>query len=290
MKKTNRRAPRRREDGQPFKRTLGQHFLYDRTLLASLTASTGITKADSVLEIGPGSGLLTACLCEAAGRVLAVELDESLIPVLRAALAAYPNVAIVQGDIRRLSLPALCAPLGQGFFVIANIPYHLTSPILEQLLSTGLPIRQASVMVQREVANKLLASPGTKEYGLLSLKAQFYCKPSLAAHVPAAAFTPPPKVDSAFVNLPFRQAPPWPAADEGLLFRLAKAGFGQRRKTLVNALQGVLPLCAAELRVILGDLNLPATVRGEALSLRDWIGFSNACHAKGDRTGTGGQG
>jgi len=290
LKKSCQKALRRREDGLPFKRGLGQHFLYDRALLASLVASTGVTKADNVLEIGPGSGMLTACLCEAAGRVLAVEVDESLLPFLRAALAPYSNAIIVQGDIRRLPLQTLCAPLGQGFFVIANIPYHLTSPILDLLLGTGLPIRQVSVMVQQEVADKLLAAPGAKDYGLLSLKAQFYCEPALAIRVPAAAFTPPPKVDSAFMNLPFRQAQPWPVTDERLLFRLMKAGFGQRRKTMVNALHGALPLGAAELRGILAELGLPAAVRGEALSLREWIYFANACHEKGNKTKTGGQG
>jgi len=277
LKKNCPRAPRKREDGLPFKRALGQHFLNDRILLASLVASTGVTKADNVLEIGPGSGMLTACLCEAAGRVWAVEVDESLIPFLRAALAPYPNAVIIQGDIRRLPLQDVCAPMGHGFFVIANIPYHLTSPILDLLLGSKLPIRQASVMVQREVAEKMVAAPGEKGYGVLSLKVQYYCEPSVVAHVPAAAFAPPPKVDSAFVNLPFRQAPPWPTADEGLLFRLVKAGFGQRRKTLANALRGTLPLGMAELRDILTELGLPAAVRGEALSLREWISFANRC-------------
>ncbi len=277
MKKSFQKAQRRREDGLPFKHDLGQHFLYDEALLAALVASTGITKADNVLEIGPGSGMLTARLCEAAGQVLAVEADESILPLLRLTLEPYSNVRLVQGDIRRQNLKELCAPLGQGLFVVANIPYNLTTPIFELLLESGLPLRQISVMVQKEVADKLLAKPSTAAYGILSVKAQYRCQPSLACFVPASAFTPPPKVDSAFVNLPFRESPPLPAMDERLLFSLIKAGFGQRRKTLQNAVRGVLPIDGEALHMLLKQLDLSPTIRGEALSVTDWIRFSNAC-------------
>lgn len=280
MKKSFQKARRRREDGLPFKHDLGQHFLYDKALLQSLVASTGVSKEDSVLEIGPGSGMLTACLCEAAGQVLAVEVDESLLPLLNASLAPYRNVTVKHGDIRRLPLPELCAPLGQGFFVIANIPYNVTTPILDLLLDSGLPIAQISLMVQKEVADKLLARPSEEAYGPLSVKAQYRGEPSLACIVPAEVFTPPPKVDSAFVNIPLRQSPPLPVADEKLLFALVKAGFGQRRKTLVNALKIILPLEGDAVRDILQSLNLSPTIRGEALDVADWIRFANACQKR----------
>ncbi len=282
MKKSFQRAQQRREDGRAFKHDLGQHFLYDTALLTSLVASTGVGKADSVLEIGPGSGMLTACLCQAAGQVLAVEVDETVLPLLRVALEPYPNATVVQGDIRQQNLQALCAPLGPDFYVIANIPYNVTTPIFELLLGSGLPIRQISVMVQQEVADKLLAAPSTASYGLLSVKAQYYGQPSLACRVPAACFTPPPKVDSAFVNLPLRKEPPLPVLDEKLLFSLVKAGFGLRRKTLTNAVKGVLPLDMEALRQVLESLGLSPTVRGEALGVEDWIRFANACKEKMD--------
>ncbi len=277
MKKSFRKPRPRREDGLSFKHDLGQHFLYDKALLASLVASTGVGKKDAVLEIGPGSGMLTACLCEAAGQVLAVEADESLLPLLRVSLASYENVTLRQGDIRRMPLGELCAPLGQGFFVIANIPYNITTPILDLLLDSGLPMAQISLMVQKEVADKLLARPSEEAYGLMSVKAQYRGEPALVQIVPAEAFTPPPKVDSAFVNLPLRQAPPLPVADERLLFALLKAGFGQRRKTLTNALRPALPLSGEEIRDVLLALGLSPTLRGEALSVVDWIRLANEC-------------
>lgn len=280
MKKSFQKGQRRREDGLPFKHDLGQHFLYDKALLQALVASTGVGKAHSVLEIGPGSGMLTACLCEAAGQVLAVEADESLLPLLRVSLASYSNVTVAHGDIRRLPLRELCAPLGQGFFVIANIPYNITTPLLDLLLDSGLPMAQISLMVQKEVADKLLAQPSEEAYGLLSVKAQYYGEPALVRIVPAQAFTPPPKVDSAFVNLPLRGAPPLPVADERLLFSLVKAGFGQRRKTLVNALRSALPLSGEALRELLSALGLSPTVRGEALGVSDWIRLANACRER----------
>ena len=281
MKKSFQKASRR-TDGLPYNHRLGQHFLHDQCLLEDLVAATGITRQDHVLEIGPGSGMLTACLCRAAAQVLAVEVDETLLPLLRVSLAAYPNFTLVHGDIRRLRLAELCAPLGQGFFVIANIPYNITSPILDLFIGNALPVRQLSVMVQQEVADKLLAAPGDPGYGPLSLRAQFYCHPALVCAVPAQAFTPPPKVDSAFVNLPFRQEPPYPTADPKLLFQLIKGSFTQRRKTLTNALKGVLPpaISPSFLHQALEALSLSPTVRGEALSLQEWILLANAVAAQ----------
>jgi len=266
---------------------MGQHFLYDLSLLRSLVESTGIHKTDAALEIGTGSGMLTACLSDAANRVITVDADESIIRYAKASLSAKPNVTYVTGDIRRLNLEKLCEPLGESFYVIANIPYNITTPILNLLWTSALPIQQISVMVQKEVADKLLAIPSTENYGLLSVSCQYYCETRLDRIVPAAAFTPPPKVNSAFIHMIRRKEPPAPVQNELLLFRLLKAGFGLRRKTLSNAIKGALPLTGEEIHRILTTLGLSPTIRGEALSVAEWIGFANACHQAVSRKTSG---
>lgn len=280
------KAQHRQREGIQYKHDLGQHFLYDTALLTSLVERTGVSKEDSVLEIGPGSGALTRCLSQAAARVVAVEVDEAILPYLRATLKGAQNVTVVQGDIRRQDLKALCTPLGEGFYVIANIPYNITTPILQLFLGSDLPVRQMSVMIQKEVADKLLALPGDENYGLTSFKCRYYCEPEMVAVVPAEMFTPPPKVDSAFVNLRFRKAPLLPIADEALLFRMVTAAFNLRRKTLCNALSGVLSLSGDELRGELSALSLSPTVRGEALSIPQWIALANACARRADSAQT----
>lgn len=274
MKKSFERASKR--EGIAYKHDLGQHFLYDEALLRSLVASAGVSRADGVLEIGPGAGTLTKCLCEAAGRVIAVEVDHDVLPFLRLYTQGAENLTVVEGDIRRMNLRQLCQPLGDRFFVIANIPYNITTPIFELLWDSGLPIRQISVMVQKEVADKLMARPSTPSYGILSVRCQLLCSPTLVQIVPASCFTPPPKVDSAFIRLDVRDQPPLPVRDEKLLMRMVKAGFGMRRKTLANALKGVVE--TQRLREALAALNLPEAVRGEALSVEEWIALSNRCY------------
>lgn len=274
MKKSYVQARRREVGGITYKHDLGQHFLYDEALLSSLVKATGVGKDDSVLEIGPGAGTLTKCLCQAAGRVLAVEVDRDILPFLRVATEGYDNLTVVEGDVRKLKLESVCASLGEGFYVIANIPYNITTPILELLWDSNLPIRQISVMIQKEVADKLMASPSTPAYSLLSVRCQYFSKPSLVQVVPAECFTPPPKVDSAFVRLDMRAEPPAPVQDERLMWRLVRAGFGMRRKTLVNALKGVVE--SERLREALSQLGLSASVRGEALSVLEWIALANA--------------
>ena len=275
MKKSFEQGRRRETGGIAYKHDLGQHFLYDEPLLRSLVSATGVTKEDSVLEIGPGAGTLTKCLCEAAGKVISVEVDHDILPFLRMHTEGCDNLTIVEGDVRRLNLQEICQPLGDGFYVIANIPYNITTPIFELLWDSGLPIRQISVMIQKEVADKLMASPSTSAYGILSVKCQLLCEPSLVEVVPAECFTPPPKVDSAFVRLDMRREPPAPVRDEKLLMRMVKAGFGMRRKTLVNALKGTVD--AEKLRAALEALGLSPSVRGEALSVTEWIALANAC-------------
>lgn len=275
MKKSYLKAERRREDGARYKHDLGQHFLYDTALLYYLVQQAGVTKTDRVLEIGPGAGTLTVCLCEAAERVIAVEVDETVIPFLRVATEGFGNVEIVQGDIRRLDLAAMVKLLGDDFLVVANIPYNITTPIFELFWGSGLPIKQMSVMVQKEVAEKLVAKPGDPAYGLMSVRCRYYCEPEIVEQVPASAFTPPPKVDSAFVNLPFRKQPPVAVKDEALLWRIIRASFSQRRKTLLNTLKGVTQHTPDDLRKVLDKLGLSQTVRGEVLEISQWIALAN---------------
>ncbi len=275
MKKSYENGRKREGNGIRYKHDLGQHFLYDEELLRSLVAATGIGKNDCVLEIGPGAGTLTKCLCEAAGRVIAVEVDHDVIPFLRMKTEAYDHLTIVEGDIRKLDIRALCEPLGDGFYVIANIPYNITTPIFDLLWESGLPIKQISVMIQKEVAEKLMAEPSTEMYGILSVRCQYLCIPNLVEIVPAECFTPPPKVDSAFVRMDMRREPLMPVLDEKLMMRMVKAGFGMRRKTLTNALKGVID--AAILRDALQTCGIEATIRAEALSVAEWIALSNSC-------------
>ena len=275
MKKSFENARRRENGGIHYKHDLGQHFLYDEALLKSLVEATGVTKEDCVLEIGPGAGTLTQCLCAAAGKVIAIEVDHDVIPYLKANNASADNLTVVEGDVRKLDLKEICAPLGENFYVIANIPYNITTPIFEMLWDSGLPIKQISVMIQKEVAEKLMATPSTELYGILSVRCQLLSVPSLVQIVPAECFTPPPKVDSAFVRLDMRSEPPMPVKDEKLLMRMVKAGFGMRRKTLTNALKGVVD--GKVLREAIEQTGLSATVRGEALSVEQWITLSNAC-------------
>lgn len=275
MKKSYVHAQNRRDHGVKYKHDLGQHFLYDEPLLRSLVERTGVSKNDTVLEIGPGSGMLTKCLCDAAKHVLAVEVDTDVLPFLRVKTQSCDNLTIVQGDIRKLNIKELCEPLGENFFVIANIPYNITTPIFDLLWESGLPIERICVMIQKEVAEKLMAAPSTDAYGLLSVKCQYRCQPNLIAIVPAEAFTPPPKVDSAFIRLDCLKEPPIPCADEKLFFTMVKAGFALRRKTLTNALKGLVD--TNKLRSTLEASGLPLTVRGEALDVTQWITIANAC-------------
>ena len=274
MKKSFEKARYRREDGREYKHDLGQHFLYDEALLSRLVDSTGLTEEECVLEIGPGTGMLTQFLARKAKRVIAVETDESLIPFLKLKMEEYPNLEVVHGDIRKQNLQELCAPLGENFFVIANIPYSITTAIFDMLWQSGLPIRQISVMIQKEVADKLMAAPSTESYGLTSVRCQYYSVPELEEVVPAELFTPPPKVDSAFIHLHMRKEPPVPVKDEKLLMRMLKSAFSLRRKTLTNALKGVVE--PDKLRSAMEACGLKPTARGEELNVEKWIQLSNA--------------
>ena len=267
-----------RESNLRYKQSLGQNFLYDEELLAELTAAAEVTKDEDVLEIGPGCGSLTRHLCRAARRVLAVELDERLIPLLEAFMAEEKNLTVVQGDVMSLNLREVTKDLEPPFAVVANIPYYITTPLIRLLLSGDLPVSRLALMVQQEVADKILASPGEEAWGPLSILCRFLCEPRLAVKVPAEMFTPPPKVDSAFVVLPLREKPAVEVKSREMFFRVANAAFALRRKTMVNNLCASFRMERADALRVMAEAGLDEKVRGEKLSLEELARLANVIH------------
>ena len=265
-----------RESNLRYKQSLGQNFLYDEDLLAELTEAAGVTKDEDVLEIGPGCGSLTKHLCDSANRVLAVELDERLIPLLSAFLEDKKNLTVIQGDVMSLNLAEVTADLKKPFAVVANIPYYITTPLIRLLLSGDLPVSRLALMVQQEVADKILASPGEEGWGPLSILCQFLCEPRLAVKVPAEMFTPPPKVDSAFVVLPLREKPAVEVKDREMFFRVANAAFALRRKTMVNNLCATFRVERAQALAWMAAAGLDEKIRGEKLTLEEIASLSDA--------------
>ncbi len=265
-----------RESNLRYKQSLGQNFLYDEELLASLTEAAGVTKDEDVLEIGPGCGSLTKHLCDAANRVLAVELDERLIPLLRAFLDEKKNLTVIQGDVMALNLKEITADLKAPFAVVANIPYYITTPLIRLLLENALPVSRLALMVQQEVADKILASPGEEGWGPLAILCQFLCEPYLAMKVPAEMFTPPPKVDSAFVVLPLRETPAVDVKNREMFFRVASAAFALRRKTMVNNLCATFRADRAQALRWMERAGLDEKIRGEKLSLGELAALADA--------------
>ena len=265
-----------RESGLRYKQSLGQNFLYDEELLARLTEAAGVTAQEDVLEIGPGCGSLTAHLCDAANRVLAVELDERLIPLLNAFLEQKKNLTVVQGDVMALDLKQVTKDLKAPFAVVANIPYYITTPLIRLLLSGDLPVSRLALMVQQEVADKILASPGEESWGPLSVLCQFLCEPYLALKVPAECFTPPPKVDSAFVVLPLRDKPAVEVRSREMFFRVAGAAFALRRKTMLNNLCATFRAERAQALAWLQEAGLDEKIRGEKLTLEQLAKLADA--------------
>ena len=258
-----------RESNLRYRQSLGQNFLYDENLLAELTAEAGVTRDEDVLEIGPGCGSLTKHLCDAANRVLAVELDERLIPLLRGFLDDKKNLTVVQGDVMALNLQEVTKDLKKPFAVVANIPYYITTPLIRLLLTGGLPVSRLALMVQQEVADKILASPGEESWGPLSILCRFLCEPRLAVRVPAEMFTPPPKVDSAFVVLPLRETSAVEVRDREMFFRVANAAFAMRRKTMLNNLCATFRVDRAAALGWLENAGLDDRIRGEKLTLEE---------------------
>lgn len=263
-----------------FQKKFGQNFLIDGHVIEKIIAAAGIGKEDVVLEIGPGIGTLTQRLCEAAGDVVAVEIDRNLIPILTGDTCKdYANLQIISGDIMKTDIPELLRPFGKRpVKVVANLPYYITTPILMKLLEDRLPIESITVMVQKEVAERMETGPGTKDYGALSLAVQYYSEPYLAANVPANCFMPRPNVGSAVIRLTIHEEPPVQVKDEKHMFALIRASFNQRRKTLVNGIGNAaeLPYSKEQVAAALTKLGMSETVRGEALTLADFAALSDA--------------
>lgn len=260
--------------GFAFRKKYGQNFLIDTRVLDKIIAAAGVTRDDTVLEIGPGIGTMTQCLAEAAGQVIAVEIDDNLIPILRETLADYSNITIINEDILKVDIRRLAHEAGGGrpIKVVANLPYYITTPIIMGLFESGAEIDNITVMVQKEVAERMSAGPGSKDYGALSLAVQYYAEPYLVANVPQNCFIPRPNVGSAVIRLTRHREPPVKVADPALMFKLIRASFGQRRKTLQNGLNNSpeLSFSKEQIAAAIGSLGVPAAIRGEALTLEQF--------------------
>ncbi|MCI8466342.1 MAG: 16S rRNA (adenine(1518)-N(6)/adenine(1519)-N(6))-dimethyltransferase RsmA [Lachnospiraceae bacterium] len=262
-----------------FQKKFGQNFLIDTHVLGKIIRAAGITERDFVLEIGPGIGTMTQYLAEAAGHVCAVEIDRNLIPILEETLADYGNVSVLNEDILKVDVAALAREKngGRPIKVVANLPYYITTPIIMGLFENHVPVESITVMVQKEVADRMKSGPGSKDYGALSLAVQYYAETYLVANVPPNCFMPRPKVGSAVIRLTCHREPPVKVKDERLLFGLIRASFNQRRKTLQNSLSHSpeLSVTKEEIAAALEELGLSPTVRGEALTLEQFAGLAD---------------
>lgn len=266
-----------RKRGFRTKHSLGQHFLFDEDLLARLVELAGVTEEDDVLEIGPGSGALTRQLAARARRVLALEIDQELLPVLAETLAGYPNATVMLGDILRTDVAGLAAAHFPGRFkIVANLPYYLTTELLTHLLTAKLPMDTFAVMVQAEVGEKMTAGPGDPGYGRLALLCRYFASARKALHVPAGSFSPPPKVDSVFMRLDMRVEPPVRCENEALLLRVIRCAFVMRRKTLANNLRAAFALDQAGALACVRAAGLPADIRGERMDLIAFAALTDA--------------
>lgn len=262
-----------------FQKKFGQNFLIDTRILEEIIEASGVGKDDFVLEIGPGIGTMTQYLCEAAREVVAVEIDNNLIPILKDTLAAYHNVEVLNEDILKVDINRLAQEKngGRPIKVVANLPYYITTPIIMGLFESHVPIDSITIMVQKEVADRMQVGPGTKDYGALSLAVQYYAKPEIVVNVPPSCFMPQPKVGSAVIRLTRHEKPPVDVKDEKLMFQIIRASFNQRRKTLANGLSNFpqLQLGKQQVTDCITALGVPATIRGEALSLEQFAQLSN---------------
>ena len=259
------------------KRSLGQNFLTDEGLFEQLVDLSGVTKEDAVLEIGAGAGGMTKVLSKRCRKVISIEIDDALLPILGVVLQQCGNVQLVHGDVMRLNLPEITKDLGP-FHVVANIPYYLTTDLMTMLFTSGMPIESISVMVQKEAAEKMAAHPGEEGYGMLSVRAQYDYQPEIALDVPACLFTPPPKVDSAFIVMPRREKPAVEVQDEKLFFRVAAAAFAMRRKTMENNLISSFRVSREQAGEWMEKSGLDRGVRGETLSLQDFAAIADTIH------------
>lgn len=262
-----------------FQKKYGQNFLIDTSVLDRIIAAAQITKEDCVLEIGPGIGTMTQYLAEAAREVVAVEIDKALIPILKDTLSAYDNVTVINDDILKVDINRIAAEKNSGkpIKVVANLPYYITTPIIMGLFEEHVPLESITIMVQKEVADRMQVGPGTKDYGALSLAVQYYAKPEIVANVPPNCFIPRPNVGSAVIRLTRYAQPPVQVKDEQKMFALIRASFNQRRKTLVNGLGNAanLPYSKEQVAAALESMGLSPTVRGETLTLVQFAQLSD---------------
>jgi len=265
--------------GFAFQKKFGQNFLIDAHVLDKIIAAAGVTADDMVLEIGPGIGTMTQYLAERARQVTAVEIDTNLIPILKETLSDYDNVTVINEDILKVDIKKLAEEYNAGkpIKVVANLPYYITTPIIMGLFESGVPIDNITVMVQKEVADRMQVGPGSKDYGALSLAVQYYAEPYIVANVPPNCFIPRPNVGSAVIRLTRYQEPPVQVKDPKLMFKLIRASFNQRRKTLLNGLNNSpeLSFGKEQIAAAIEQLGVPAAVRGEALTLEQFARLSD---------------
>ena len=267
-----------------FQKKFGQNFLIDSNVLESIIRGAEITKDDFVLEIGPGIGTMTQYLCEAARQVVAVEIDKMLIPILEDTLSEYDNVEVINQDVLKVDIKSLAEEKNNGkpIKVVANLPYYITTPIIMGLFESGVPIDSITIMVQKEVADRMQTGPGSKDYGALSLAVQFYATAKVILNVSATCFMPRPNVDSAVIKLTRHKEPTVNVADEKLMFKIIRASFNQRRKTLANGLNNApdIHLSKEVIQESIEELGVPVTIRGEALTLQQFAQLSNIIGSK----------
>lgn len=263
------------ENGFTFHKKYGQNFLIDSHVIDKIISVADLDKNSRVLEIGPGIGTLTQYLAEAAGDVVAVEIDDKLIPILSKTLAEYDNVRVIHGDILKQDTEQIFG--GKPFKIVANLPYYITTPIIMSLLESGVPAQSITVMIQKEVAERMQAAPGSKNYGALSLAVQYYAEPYLAANVPPNCFMPRPNVGSAVINLKRLETPPVSVKDPSQMFKLIRGAFNQRRKTLANAVANFdgVAYSREDVEKALEVMGLDTRVRGEALTLEQFAALSD---------------
>lgn len=263
-----------------FQKKFGQNFLIDSNVLESIIRGAEITKDDFVLEIGPGIGTMTQYLCEAARQVVAVEIDKMLIPILEDTLSEYDNVEVINQDVLKVDIKFLAEEKNNGkpIKVVANLPYYITTPIIMGLFESGVPIDSITIMVQKEVADRMQTGPGSKDYGALSLAVQYYATAKVILNVSATCFMPRPNVDSAVIKLTRHKEPTVNVADEKLMFKIIRASFNQRRKTLVNGLKNSPELSFSKEQIVkaIEKIGKPETIRGEALTLEEFAELANA--------------
>ena len=263
-----------------FQKKFGQNFLIDSNVLESIIRGAEITKDDFVLEISPGIGTMTQYLCEAARQVVAVEIDKMLIPILEDTLSEYDNVEVINQDVLKVDIKSLAEEKNNGkpIKVVANLPYYITTPIIMGLFESGVPIDSITIMVQKEVADRMQTGPGSKDYGALSLAVQYYATAKVILNVSATCFMPRPNVDSAVIKLTRHKEPTVNVADEKLMFKIIRASFNQRRKTLVNGLKNSPELSFSKEQIVkaIEKIGKPETIRGEALTLEEFAELANA--------------